>query len=424
MKLRLPLPLVSALMSAFVAFSLTQTVSAGESICINFGSIAMPDSDALAGADGIGVASKNWNNALSNTGTMDLINSNNVASGVSITWKGGATGTAATGGAGKEMAEGNKQMMGSYLDDKNGEGSSFSITNINYLTYDVYIYCAFNNGQRFEAKEVNGVDYTGNGTSTIEGGGVWGYSETGAVNGELKEGGNYLRIPMLGTGSGDSLDILGNVANSQWTKGGVSGIMIVNTSGTALFTELSGDAPVEWTSATWKDSAGNTTAWADTAGDVETSARFKVTGDVGANVTISGSVTMNTLVLSAGELSIKGGALNMVNSGMIQVEENSALSISSTLTSGKGSITKRGAGLLTLSGDALKYSGNLSIQEGTLIASKGLIVQGASTTVDVAGELRVENGNLDVEKSNSAKINIAQAGKITVTENLRMNYRV
>lgn len=117
----------------------SQTLNAaGESISINFGS-SMPKGEVtvetLVGA--AQVAIKNWNQFEAITGSSSQIKDQSGSlSGVKLSWGSANTWT---GGSTTNASE---QLLYGYLDDTsyNGKGAEVHVGNIDYLTYDVYIY--------------------------------------------------------------------------------------------------------------------------------------------------------------------------------------------------------------------------------------------------------------------------------------------
>lgn len=347
-------------MAAAVSCTLaSQAQAAGESISINFGSAQTNGTISGSSTAGIeSVSGANWNQfgAASQTTGQALNNNNGEATGATVTWssknlwQGGGTPTTGDG-----------QMLKGYLDD--GNGISITVSGLDFLTYGVYIYCNTDNGTNFSSKTVNGISYTANGSSTVEGSSSWGAVGT---QDQLIEGTNTLYVD----GQSASNLTIGSASNisGSGARGCIAGIQIVNTyDGTRISATLDGGT------AAWTNSLLGTDAWTDSTASAGTYAAIDVTNGP-ATLTIAGGETRRTdaLVVSGGDLTISGGSLDLTGPGILRVAEGSTLTLSSALS---GNAALDGAGTVIINGTqtltGLSGAGNLTLGDNASIAITG-----------------------------------------------------
>ncbi|MEG0334767.1 MAG: hypothetical protein RR607_09855, partial [Akkermansia sp.] len=215
------------------------------------------------------------------------------------------------------------------MDD--GSGVNISVSDIDYLTYGVYIYCNTDTANvDFSSKTVNGLSYTGSGTTTTQGSGAWGST------------GNHDTI-VLGTNAlyveGQSSSHLTiNSERDGGNRGCISGIQIVNTyTGTKKAVSLAGGSTSTWTSS----SLGGV-AWSDSTAAAGTYAGITVSGTAILNIATGETRTTDAITLTGGDLTVNGGTLALIGPGTLRVDSaDKKLTINSTLS---GKATINGAG--------------------------------------------------------------------------------
>ncbi|MEG2971733.1 MAG: hypothetical protein RR808_09720, partial [Akkermansia sp.] len=369
MKLRLPSNLCSLLMSASISLTLTAGVSSAvDGFSINFSTSnkGQLTGDTTAGVDP--TAGKNWTNV--NSTTANIIQSNNGTelSGVSLT----TTAPYFVAPSQDTPAQGNSTLLSAYLDDW-GDAYNYvhytvTITGTPYLVSTVYLIMAGDGGgkgdegKKFTAMSVNGVNYTGSGTTTSEGIGVWGDRILGQSS--LQEGTNYLKVDNI---TGNQI-IIGNVLNNTQGRGTIAGIQVVDAyKGTKHDLNLTANG-------TWKAGVppvAGAPAWVDSTATDGTYASITSTATGGSSLTISDSVTTDAVVLtdaSTSDLTISGGSLKLTGPGILRVEsENKSLTIKSALSGDQVSgniLHKTGAGTINLEG-TVNYKGTFKSEAGT-----------------------------------------------------------
>lgn len=330
MKLRLPLALAAVILAACSFVSQTLN-AAGESISINFGT-PMPQgevtAETLVGATQVAI--KNWNQFESNVGSSSQIKDQNGSlSGVTLSW-----GSANTWKGGN-VNNASEQLLYGYLDDPsyNGKGAEVHVGNIDYLTYDVYIYANTDASLAFTAKTVNGKQYTFKDGKTVEGSGDWG---SVANRGELVEGQNYLKI----AGNSDILDIYGGLMTNS-ARGGIAGIQIVNTYAGVMNNYMLRSSST-WNSVVTQSGAGY--------GQV-----FDVIGN-GVTLDFGGAVTTDGIILKSGNLTLTGGSFATAGS-ILRVNSGSTLYLDLDFSTNKPIFT--GGGNFSFIG-ASTWTGNFS----------------------------------------------------------------
>jgi autotransporter-associated beta strand protein len=124
-------------------------------------------------------------------------------------------------------------------------------------------------------------------------------------------------------------------------------------------------------------------------GDLSSGGAVTLTG----NATLGGSVTV--AYSGAAALRITGGAVNLGASTLTVADAGASSSglVSSALTGAGGTLTKRGAGTLTLGGTAVNtYSGATTVGAGTLVLAKGANTNAVGGALDIAAGATVRLG--------------------------------
>lgn len=347
--------------AAFFGTLASQSQAAGESISINFGTNESNGTISDSSSAGLeSVSGSNWNqfSGASQSTAQDLKDNNGGATGATVTWS-----SKNTWRGGDTPSTGDGQMLKGYLDD--GSGITINVSGVDFLTYGVYIYCNTDTANgNFSAKTVNGVSYTWNGTSTVAGSAAWGATGT---FGQAVEGTNTLYVEGQ-TSPNLSISAPSNTSGSG-TRGCIAGIQIVNTyEGVKISATLDGAASSEWTSSQLGDAA-----WTDAAEGAGTYASINVTNGPGA-LTIADGQTRRTdaILLTGGNLTISGGALDLSGPGILRAAEGTTLTVSSNLS---GTATLDGAGTVIMNGTStltgLSGSGALNLGNNASISITG-----------------------------------------------------
>ncbi|MEG3024388.1 MAG: hypothetical protein RR888_09995, partial [Akkermansia sp.] len=360
MKLHLPLNLLATLMSALSLWSVSGvSFATGESISINFGSNSGSiGTTQTAGA--ISVTGDHWNQFVASTEAtgQSLKDNSGTSTDLKLTWSSKNIWQSGNG------TTGDAKLLTGYLDD-GGSGVNISVSDIDYLTYGVYIYCNTDTPDvGFSSKTVNGLSYTGSGTTTTQGSGKWGST------------GNHDTI-VLGTNAlyveGQSSSHLTiNSEGDGGNRGCISGIQIVNTyTGTKKVASLAGGSTSTWTSS----SLGGA-AWSDSTADAGTYAGITVSGTGTAilNIATGETRTTDAITLTGGDLTVNGGTLALIGPGTLRVDSaDKKLTINSTLS---GKATINGAGTVVFGQNQtlseLSCAGKLDIGTTTLTLTSEL----------------------------------------------------
>lgn len=403
----LPRPLTAWLLAVAVFGSFSAQTQAAESISINFGSGQASISDGnTVGIEA--VAGSNWNqfSDASQSSAQTLKNNDGNTTSASATWSSKLIYQAGN------TSTGTGEMLYGYLDD--GSGVSINVNNLDFLTYDVYIYCNTDTpSANFSSKTVNGISYTWDSetSSTVQGTTQWG---TQGTYDSLEKGVNTLYVADQ---TESNLIISSSRVGGTIYRGCISGIQVVNTyTGTKKEATLSGNA--DWTS-----SQLGTAAWTDSTTEAGTYASVSGTG----TLTIAEGETRTTdaVVLTGGNLEITGGSLNLIGVGKLRALEGATLTVSSALSGiadvdGLGSVIMkgtqtlsglRGTGSLTLSSDAaISLTGDTdTAYTGTLVLEKGASIN-AGDHWSFTGQL-----TMDVTQYSGASSWAGSAKELTLT---------
>lgn len=383
MKLRLPAKLQALLLSTFVFITISAGSSslAADGFSINFYATGTSagNNAALSGAATAGwvpVAGDNWNNVNStNVTQVQKDNAGNALSGLTVQSSLGTWGPG--GGTAPATQDGN--LLSSYIDGAPSDSYTVKIAGSPYLVSNVYLILsgdgvsggtAYND--KFTAMSVNGVSYTGNGNSTVEGTGIWG--DRGAGKTSLEQGTNVLVVNNVAGGS----IVIGNVQNSSG-RGTLAGVQVENAY-TGTKRDLALAANGVWTGSgaltSWSDLNGSG-AWVNSTTDAGIYASIVSTVAGGGVLTIgegeSNAVTTDAVVLAVGstsDLTISGGVLNLIGPSILRVDDaGRTLTISSAISS-TGNVVIDGEGTVAFGSNqsiaGLGGAGKLDIGATTL----------------------------------------------------------
>ncbi len=359
-----------------------------QSISINFGSNETngsinTGSSLTAGA--IPIQGLYWNNASGNIQNtpQGLNDSNGVSSGAAVTWS--SQNTWRSGSSGATGTSLNGALTKGYLDD-GGARANITVTNVPYLTYNVYFIGATDvtGATKFTSPQINGLNYTYSGGATVAGTASWGTAAFSTAD-SLAEGASYLKVadqiaPTLTVQGG------GNVGGS---RGSVAGIQVENSyTGTLSYWDLDGATAGaggaspggNWADANWSAAVNGDAAtgnWASGRAAVFAAG----TGATGSyTVNLSGTESADAVWVQEGAVTLSGGGLNLGTSGILRVDGSGPLTLSTTL--GGGSVKVGGAVVLN---GANTYTGSTTISSGTLTANGGAAIPDGSAVAVAAG---------------------------------------
>ncbi len=321
-------------MASFAGFS---AAYGAESISINFAS-----NEAAIGNENnaglYGVQGQYWNQFNGNNGTnqaLSVYNGTSLSSSSStVTWTSNNTWRDDNG-----TSTGDGQLLHGYLDDGNGAGVSITVTNLDFLSYDVYIYCNTDSGnKKFTAKTVNGVSYSYvDGSVVSNSSAAWGNSNQ-AGDSAATLGINTLKVSDQ---SAATLQFYCGGSNAG-DRGCVAGIQIVDTyTGTKYTSSLSADT----TTATWTNEALGASSWSDSSTSAGTYASISVGADT--TLTIQGERTTDALFLHGGNMTVTGGTLNLIGAGRLNTSSGSTLTFNTTTTL-TGNVVLTGSGTVVM----------------------------------------------------------------------------
>jgi fibronectin-binding autotransporter adhesin len=414
----------------------------GQSISINFGAGeangAINNASALT-AGAIPVAGTFWNNMVGATQPdgLPLVDSTGAVTGATVAWS--SPNIWRSGSPGGTASSQNGFLTKGYLDD-GGAGNSVTVSNIPYVSYDVYVIRGSDQGggtnnaaANYRPVTINGVAYQGNepmgtvSTSTIPGNA----STTGwnwTTDDVLENGRNYHVAPNQ---AGAILTVRGGTGTG---RGPIAGIQIENAyTGTMLYWDLNGataGAGGATPSGTWNGTAtnwnnaagtGTPTAWSGSASVANFAAGSDATGSY--TVTIDGTRTADAVMLHRGNLTLTGGTLNLVNARLLRaLGAGSTLRVDSAITS-DGALVAEGAGAVIIGGTAshagptlltgtsftLEATGNLSGTSALEIAT--------NTTAILKGDANI-SGNVSLSGST---VYLSDEASLNVGGNINLN---
>ena len=418
-------------------------LQAQDIISINFGAneennngIGNINNGSALTAGAVPVAGTYWNNALNATQAVPqaLISDSGAASGASVTWSSANTWRSGSTGATATSLNGN--LTKGYLDD-GGSGAIVNVSNVPYLAYDVYVIRGSDQGggtenanANYRPVSINGINYQGNqplntvSTSTIVGGAqTTGFNWTN--DDVLLDGRNFHYAPGQ---AGLSLTVRGNTGAG---RGPIAGLQIVNSyAGTLRYWDIDGSTAGSGgttPSGTWDNATAN---WNDAAGTgagitwtgVDEAAVFSAGNDAtGAyTVTVSGSQTTDAVLLENGNLTLSGGAVNLVNAGIVRsFTPGGTLTIDSDITSA-GNVTFEGAGSITLNGTA-SHTGATNVSSSFSLGATGVIDSTASFNIGNAVTAFVDGSITSAGPINLSNANILGSGTIVAGGDVNMN---
>lgn len=409
--------LLHVALHTLAASALPVAASAQDIISINLGANE-PNGSINTGsaltAGALPVAGTFWNNmtgATQNT-PQALVNNVGGASGASVTWS--SANTWRSGSPGGTATSQNGNLTKGYLDD-GGAGATVNISNVPFLAYNVYVIRGSDQGggannalANYRPLTVNGTNFQGNvnspnpfpgtagvSTSTIVGNvASVGYNWTN--NDTLLDGGNFHAATNQ---SGLSLVIRGNTGTG---RGPIAGVQIQNAyTGTLRYWDIDdtvagagGSSPSgtwDTTTPNWNNAAGDGSASAWT-GSNEAAVFSAGTGATGSyTVTVSGTQTADAVILQEGNLTLSGGAIDLVNASVVRsFTTGGTLTIDSDLTS-LGGISFDGAGSHVLNGTAT-YPGGTNISSPFNLSATGEI--DGTSSVNINGATAIIDGSL------------------------------
>jgi hypothetical protein len=208
-----------------VCLSSTTRAARADSIGIHFS--GGQASNVLAASTSAGVvAQTNWNNLGVTTGTNVALNNNNgIATGTTITYSSGTNGSFST-----TATAGDEQLNGGFIARPANTANNFTLNNIAYSTYDIYVYNLSATGTQVQttlgatsfygtAPDPRSAGYVDNDPGT-----AYTYTQaTSTTAGTFTPGANYVRFTNL-SGATQSFNVTGLSG-----FGRIGGIQVVNT---------------------------------------------------------------------------------------------------------------------------------------------------------------------------------------------------
>ncbi len=287
-------------------------------------------------------------------------------------------------------------MLRGYLDDgtnTGNKGANVNVTGLNseFLVYDLYIYASTDTaGVKFTAKEVNGVLYTMNGTTTIVGSAAWGSSDTNDAKPVL--GGNAICISGL---SDDILNIYGGKQGADGSRGGIAGMQIVAYEGKVFQGNFTA-ATASWSDAIWTLGETGGQSWTNSVTGARSIAYISGTASGGTTLTVGGTaaapVITDGIILKAGQLTLDNGFLTFTDfsQGRLDIGVGTSLTINNSVTL-SGLINPRIDGTLTYK--ATSALGTVSINNGGVLNYESSAPL-ASAAINAGGTLNFSSGSI------------------------------
>ena len=281
-------------------------------------------------------------------------------------------------------------LLKGYIDIPNYTVTNWKVgvSNISYLTYDVYAYFAGDtDGDNivFASISVNGQSYTGDGETgsvAVSNPTGWGSLDNKATS--LQLGVNALKVS----------DVVGSnvVLTSDWVsdskRATLAGIQIVNTyKGTATNVDLGGN-PIDWT-----DTVIGSKDWTSSTAESGTYAAFNLTSDTIVNVTGENIVTDAITASGTGTLTLSGNGITLIGPGVIRSESDSSISVNNDLVFTNGG---------SVSGN-VAVGGNVSVTGGVLYADSS-VLGNFTGAVSIAEEGTLNLGDLTAAKTDVSAI--------------------
>ena len=372
--------------------SLASVAFAQRTISINVGADAtytIPnDNTVYAGVQSLGVTCDRWNNMTGANQTLATIKSStddNCGASVTVVQAQGAWGPSGLDSSRINGHE-NRKMLGRYMDLSAANQYTVTISNIPFAQYKVYVLLA-GDGSYYSPIIVNGLNYRGNGSATVQGTTYWGtrtmdwtWLQTNCGNSYLKEGVNYLTV----SGLKGALTVKNYaLLNNSSYRGTLAGIQIEEMpsfSWRGLAADSNWNNPDNWWdwpvvgSNVWFVGTNRTTNVNNfTAGTVFSNITFASSPAIGnTNWTITGNSfnLSGKLALNTAQTVTMSTPMALQLSPTITVSNNGSMTLSGAL-SGAFNVLKDGAGTLVLSA-ANTYSGATLVTGGTLRVSNTL----------------------------------------------------
>ncbi len=406
MKPHLPAGLLAAVLA-----TLTLTVSAADSININFkgnqGNLSAGDH----GFSAVAAPAENWYNAGGNNGN---VSGDANLHGASLKYNASATWSRSS-----NTLTSLDELSNGYLDD-GGSGVRVEVGSLDFLLYDVYVYCSADSkpgdGISFRAVNVNGKDYTaanvGDTLVTQEGSSNWGGLPSLASGQTYTEGQQFLKVEA----QSGNLVIQGagvSTANRDQGRAGISGVQIVDVTADYTWSRtISGDTT--WDASDWTNTRGDVTTsktWADIAADADLRGIASLNGT--GTVTLENAVSAEALIVASGSaLTLSGQELNLHGLSTLLAQSGATLTLNNAVTS-DGTVTISGAGSIlssvSQSWHGLSGAGTLEMAAGTTLALDG------TTDTSFTGRLILNEGSVASLASDNFSRGITAEGAGTVS---------
>lgn len=386
---------------------LTFTAHAQTLVGLNFvgGTTGTTVSNMAAATSAGVVAQTNWNNLTGASGTDTTITngSGSTVSGLSVTYS--ATNTWADGGVADTA--GNTRLMRGYLDQNVDTAvTTVTVSGLGYGSgiYDIYVYTAGDGNNRVGQYTLGDQTFWVNDTATFAGTYTQGTGQSDPGSVAAATSGNYMVFSSV-MDTSFTLEATGAYSNDS-LRAPVNAIQIVEKTN-VLYWDRNNSTAGTGTSTTgnWSTSSGN---WSTSAAGTSSTgnwtqgsiAVFSAGTNAPANYTVTLNSTTNmqvdAVIVQEGNVTITAGNANrrlefsdstpdfIVGSGL-------TATVNATIA-GTNGLTKSGAGTLVFGGYTKTYTGNTTVNAGTLrlgasnmIADTSRLVLGANGTFDLNG---------------------------------------
>ncbi len=389
------------------AAAMTATAYAeGEIISLNFtnGNTGKITETATGEGGLVPVGAEGWVN-ISSAGDTTLTTGESVATTLVGTWE-SKTANPSTVDA---------LLLKGYVDVLNRGGENHwkvEVSNISYLSYDIYAYFAGDSAEKnFASISLNGQSYIGdatNGSVAVSGPTGWGSLNNTATT--LQLGVNALKVS----------DVVGSnvVLTSDWVADNVratlAGIQIVNT-----YTGTATSVALDRTETSWTRNAIGSVAWTNSTAGARTYAAFKLTADTVVNVSEEGITTDAITASGRGTLTLSENEITLIGPGIVRTDSDTAsIVVNNNLTfsdggSISGNVTLNGVST-TFKGDGSIY-GSVKISGSTIFKGENVVILSDSLfSIEENASLRIEKGvtlDLGIQDSGVSK-NISGAGTV------------
>ncbi|MEZ0216826.1 MAG: beta strand repeat-containing protein [Rariglobus sp.] len=379
----------------------------------------------LAGATSAGsVAQTNWNNLASNSGTdSTLVNSaGTTVSGLSVTYS--STNTWADSAVADTA--GNLRLMRGYLDQNtNTAVTSLTVSGLGYGSgiYDVYVYSAGDGNNRVGQYTIGDQSFWVKDSATFAGTFTQGTGQSDPGSVAAATSGNYMVFSTV-TGSSFTLDASGAYSNDSF-RAPVNAIQIIEKTNVLYWDRNNNTAGAGTTpDGRWATSGGSRANWNTTAAGTGTpgnwtqnsiavfSAGTDSTGTYTAE--LRDDIQVDAVIVQEGNVTIgyqtAGDDLVFNDSTPDFIVASGASATVTTNITGSNGLTKSGAGTLTLSDLTKTYTGNTTVNGGTLRLGAGNMIANTSSLILGAGGTFDLNGFSETVNSISGSGTIATGG--------------